>query len=471
MHRERSWRYDPAMLTSGTPDIRASIGESERTLQITFGDRSRLATYKTYLPEQDLLLPPSLRDWLPENHLAYCVSDVVEQLDLSAIESVYEEEDRGQPPYHPRMMTKMLVYGYCVGVFSSRRIQKRLVEDVAFRVLAAGNQPDFRTIADFRKLHLKALEGLFQQVLRLVLEVGALKLGRVALDGSKVKANASKHKAMSYGRMGETEKRLREEVRKLLKQAEATDEEEDKRYGRERQGDELPEELQRRETRIARIQEAKKALEERAREKAESENKDGQEAKPESKAQYNFTDPESRILKGPDGFVQGYNTQVGVEALFQLVVGQTVTQAANDKQQVVPLIEAIEEQSGQRPKEVLADSGYCSEENLKYLAKRRMAGFIATEKQKHGERNEPCKRGPIPKDASRVERMKRKLKTKVGAAVYARRKCMVEPVFGQIKQARGFRQFLLRGLHKVRGEWALICMTHNLLKFHKICYG
>ena len=430
-------------------------------------------TYKTYLPEQDLLLPPSLRDWLPENHLAYCVSDVVDQLNLSAIESVYEEEDRGQPPYHPRMMTKMLVYGYCVGVFSSRRIQKRLVEDVAFRVLAAGNQPDFRTIADFRKLHLQALEGLFQQVLRLVLEVGALKLGRVALDGSKVKANASKHKAMSYGRMGETEKRLREEVRRLLKQAEATDEEEDKRYGRERQGDELPEELQRRETRIARIQEAKKALEERAREKAKSEGegKDSKEAKPEPKAQYNFTDPESRILKGSDGFVQGYNTQVAVEPLFQLVVGQTVTQAANDKQQVVPLIEAIEEQSGQRPKEVLADSGYCSEENLKYLEKRRMAGFVATEKQKHGERNEPCKRGPLPKDASRVERMKRKLKTKVGVAVYARRKCMVEPVFGQIKQARGFRQFLLRGLHKVRGEWALICMTHNLLKFHKICYG
>jgi transposase len=427
-------------------------------------------TYKTYLPEQDLLLPPSLRDWLPENHLAYCVSDVVDQLDLSAIESVYEEEDRGQPPYHPRMMTKMLVYGYCVGVFSSRRIQKRLVEDVAFRVLAAGNQPDFRTISDFRKLHLKALEELFQQVLRLVLEVGALKLGRVALDGSKVKANASKHKAMSYGRMEGTEKQLRKEVQELLKQAEAVDEEEDKRYGRERQGEELPEELQRRETRIARIQEAKKALEEREREKAKSEDKDRKEAKPESKAQYNFTDPESRILKGPDGFVQGYNTQVAVEPLFQLVVGQTVTQAANDKQQVVPLIEAIQEQSGQKPKEVLTDSGYCSEENLKYLAKRRMEGFVATGKQKHGGRNEPCKRGPLLKDASRVERMDRKLKTKVGAAVYARRKCMVEPVFGQIKQARGFRQFLLRGLEKVRGEWALICMTHNLLKFHKICY-
>ena len=428
-------------------------------------------TYKTYLPEQDLLLPPSLRQWLPENHLAYCVSDVVDQLDLSAIESVYEEEDRGQPPYHPRMMVKILVYSYCVGVFSTRRMEKRLVEDVAFRVLAAGNEPDFRTLADFRKNHLKALEELFQQVLRLALEVGALKLGRVALDGSKVKANASKHKAMSYGRMEETEKRLRKEVRELLKQAEAVDEEEDKRYGRERQGEELPEELQRRETRIARIREAKKALEERAREKAESEKKDDQEAKPEPKAQYNFTDPESRILKGSDAFVQGYNTQVAVEPTLQLIVGQRVTQAANDKQQMVPLIEVVQEQSGQKPEEVLADSGYCSEENLKYLAKRRMEGFVATEKQKHGERNEPCKRGPLPKGASRIERMKRKLQTKVGAAVYASRKYIVEPVFGQIKQARGFRQFLLRGLEKVRGEWALVCMTHNLLKFHKLCYG
>jgi transposase len=277
-------------------------------------------TYKTYLPEQDLLLPPSLREWLPENHLAYCVSDLVDELDLSAIESVYEEEERGQPPYHPRMMAKILVYGYCVGVYSSRRIQKRLVEDVAFRVLAAGNQPDFRTIADFRKLHLPALEELFQQVLRLVLEVGALKLGSVALDGSKVKGNASKHQAMSYGRMEESEKRLREEVRKLLQQAEAADEEEDKRYGRDRRGDALPEELQRRETRIARIQEAKKALEERAREKAANDSKDRKEAKPEPKAQYNFTDPESRIMKGPDEFVQGYNTQVAVEPLLQLTV-------------------------------------------------------------------------------------------------------------------------------------------------------
>jgi transposase len=428
-------------------------------------------TFRTYVPEQNLLLPASLREWLPDDHLSYFVSDVVDQLDLSAIERVYEEEDRGQPPYHPRMMTKILLYGYCVGVFSSRRIQKRLVEDVAFRVLAAGNQPDFRTIADFRKLHLKALEELFRQMLRLTLETGMMKLGRVALDGSKVKGNASKHKAMSYGRMRETEKRLREEVRKLLKQAEAADQEEDSRYGRDRRGDELPEELQRRETRIARIREAKHALEERAREQAKSKGKDPEEAQPAKKAQYNFTDPESRMLKGADGFLQGYNTQIAVEPVFQLIVGQRVTQAANDKRQMVPLVEAIEEQSGQKPEKVLADNGYCSDENLKYLVRKRMEGFVATGKQKHSQRREPCKRGPLPREASQVERMERKLETKVGAAVYATRKFIVEPVFGQIKQARGFRQFLLRGIEKVRGEWALICMTHNILKFHKICSG
>jgi transposase len=429
-------------------------------------------TYRSYLPEQDLLLPPSLREWLPDDHLVYFVSDVVDQLNLSAIESVYEKDDRGQPPYHPRMMTKILLYGYCVGVFSSRKIQKHLVEDVAFRVLAAGNQPDFRTISDFRKLHLKALEELFQQMLRLTLETGTMKLGRVALDGSKFKANASKHKAMSYGRMDETEKRLREEVRKLLRQAEATDKEEDQRYGGDRRGDELPEELQRRETRIARIREAKRALEERAREQARSEGKDAKKAQPAQKAQYNFTDPESRILKGADGFVQGYNTQIAVEPAFQLIVGQQVTQAANDKQQLVPLLEKIQEQSGQKPQGVLTDSGYCSEQNLKYLNKRKIEGFVATGKQKHNERREPCKPGPLPKGASRVQQMERKLATQVGAAVYATRKFIVEPVFGQIKQARGFRQFLLRGLEKVRGEWALICMTHNILKFHKIiCSG
>jgi transposase len=427
--------------------------------------------FRTYLPEQDLLLPPSLREWLPEDHLAYFVSDVVDQLDLSAIESVYEEDDRGQPPYHPRMMTKVLLYGYCVGVFSSRKLQKRLVEDVAFRVLAAGNQPDFRTLSDFRKKHLGALEKLFQQVLRLTLETGTMKLGRVVLDGSKVKANASKHKAMSYGRMKETEKRLRDEVRRLLHQAEAADQEDDRRFGQDRRGDELAEELRRRESRIRRLRQAQRALEERAREQAPSEGQDENQARPAPKAQYNFTDPESRIMKGSEGFVQAYNTQVAVEPVLQLIVGQAVTPAVNDKQQLVPMIERIEEQSGQKPQEVLADSGYCSEENLRYLGKRKITGWVATEKRKHGELRRPCPRGPLPSEAGEVERMKRKLRTQVGTAVYATRKIVVEPVFGQIKQGRGFRQFLLRGLEKVRGEWALICLTHNLLKFHKICYG
>ena len=429
-------------------------------------------SYRPYLPEQDLLLPPSLRDWLPENHLAYFVNDVIDQLDLRAIESPYEQEERGYPPYHPRMMTKVLVYGYCVGVFSSRKLQKRLQEDVAFRVLAAGNEPDFRTISDFRKLHLEALEGLFRQVLRMALELGAMKLGRVAIDGSKLKANASKHKAMSYKRMKEDEKRLREQVRRLLEQAEAVDAAEDAEYGPDGRGDELPAELARREERLRRIREAKRALEERARAEAEAEGKSEEEAKqvkPEAKAQYSFTDPESRIMKGPDGFVQGYNAQIAVEPALQLIVGQAVTQQANDKQQLLSMIEKVKEQSGQKPGAVLADSGYVSEENLRAVAKLGVEAHVAVGRQKHHQVAPPCPRGRIPKTASLLERMRRKLQTLAGRAIYARRKAIVEPVFGQIKQRQGFRQFLLRGIGKVRGEWALVCMTHNLLKVHRVC--
>ena len=428
--------------------------------------------YRVYLPEQDLLLPPNLRDWLPENHLAHFVSDVVDQLDLSAIESVYEKEERGQPPYHPQMMTKILLYGYCVGVFSSRQIRKKLVEDVGFRMLAAGNEPDFRTISDFRKQHLVALQGLFDQLLQIALQAGTMKLGRVVLDGSKLKANASKHKAMSYGRMEEEEQRLKEQVKRLLEQAEKVDAEEDARYGRERSGDELPEELARRETRLEKIREAKRVLEERAREQAKSKGEpEAEKAKPEAKMQYNFTDPESRIMKGADGFVQAYNAQIAVEPDFQLIVGQQVTQAANDKQQMQPLVEVIQEQAGQKPAEVVSDSGYCSEANLKYLENKKIEGFVAVDRESYRDREQPCPRGPLPKGATRVDRMRRKLQTKNGAAVYSTRKTIVEPVFGQIKQARGFRQFLLRGLKKVQGEWAIICLTHNILKLHRLCYG
>jgi transposase len=426
--------------------------------------------YRAYPPNQDLLLPPSLREWLAEEHLVYFVSDVVDQLDLSAIHAMYEQEKRGQPPYDPRLMTKLLVYGYCTGVFSSRRIQKRLQEDIPFKVLAAGNQPDFRTISDFRKIHIETLENLFEQVLAMALECGSIKLGRVSLDGTKLKANASRHKAMSYGRMKEKQQQLKGEVKQLLEQAEAADEAEDRQYG-DKRGDELPEELRRRETRLARIKEAKKVLEQRARDKAAAEGKGGAEAKPEDRDQYNFTDPESRIMKGADGIVQGYNAQAAVEPTLLLIVGQAVTEAANDKKQLKPMVELIEQQSGQRPKAILADNGYCSEENLEHLEsaaqpERQIEGFIATGKQQHGEHRLPAKCGPLSKGATRVERMKRKLQTKMGRAVYAARKCVVEPVFGQIKQASGFRQFLLRGKEKVKGEWALLCLTHNILRLH-----
>ena len=425
-------------------------------------------TYRPYVPEQDLLLPPSLRDWLPEDHLAFFVSDLIDQLDLSAITTVYEDEERGYPPYHPVMLTKVLVYAYCVGVFSSRRIQRRLSEDVAFRVLAAGNAPDFRTIADFRKTHLTALRGFFEQVLRLAREMGAPRVGGVALDGSKIKANASKHKAMSYGRMGEKQRQLREEVKQLLDQAEAADAAEDVEYGADQRGDELPAELQRRESRLKRIREAKRALEARAKAEATAKGEPAESAKPDPKAQYNFTDPESRIMKGPDGFVQAYNVQVAVNDL-QLIVGQAVTQETNDKKQLMPMITTIEQQSGNTPSQLLADAGYCSDENLTAIADTTIDAYISTRKQQHGERPGPCPRGPLPKSATIVDRMSRKLHTKTGAAVYAARKAIVEPVIGQIKQARGFRQFLLRGFEKVQGEWSLVCTTHNILKLYRLC--
>jgi transposase len=395
------------------------------------------------------------------------VSELVDELDLTEIIAPYEAEARGYPPYHPVMLTKVLLYAYCVGVFSSRRIERRLVEDVAFRVLAAGNTPDFRTIAEFRRRHLLALEGLFTQVLRLAREAGAVQLGRVAIDGSKVKANASKHKAMSYGRMREREGELKQEVHHLLTQAEATDAQEDAHQGRGRRSDDLPAELQRRTTRLARIREAKRVLEARAKETAAAAHEPVPEAaKPDDKAQYNFTDPESRIMKGPDGFVQAYNAQIAVEATTQLIVGQAVTQEVNDKRQLTPMIETVAVQSGDGPDQVLADSGYCSDTNLAYAVAHDIEAYVATQRLKHDAPLPPC-RGPLLKDATLTDRMRRKLRTKRGAGVYRWRKAIVEPVFGQIKQGRGFRQFLLRGVHKVRAEWALVCLTHNILR----CYA
>jgi len=425
-------------------------------------------TYRPYLPEQDFLLPPSLRDWLPESHLAYFVSDLVDHLDLSAITAVYEQEDRGYPPYHPVMMTKVLVYAYCVGIFSSRRIQRRLAEDIAFRILAAGNAPDFRTIADFRKTHLTALTGFFEQVLEVARDLGVPRVGRVAVDGSKVKANASKHKAMSYDRLPGKARQLREEVAALLAQAEATDAREDAEEGADRQGDDIPAELQRREDRLRRIREATRALKARAKDAAAAAGTPVETAKPDPKAQYNFTDHDSRIMPSPDGFVQAYNVQIAVDEL-QFIVGHAVTQETNDKKQLMPMIGTIAQQAGETPTQLLADAGYCSDANLAAIEATPIDAYISTRKQKHGERPGPCPRGPLPRTATRVDRMTRKLHRKAGAAVYAARKAIVEPVFGQIKHARGFRQFLLRGVEKVQGEWALVCVTHNILKLYRLC--
>jgi transposase len=414
-----------------------------------------------------LLMPPSLADWVPDDHLARFVSDVVDTLDLRAIEAVYDEE-RGYPPYHPQMMVKVLLYGYCTGIYSSRKIARQLVENVPMRFLAAGNQPDFRTVSDFRKRHGPALAALFEQVLRLCRRAGLVKLGRVAVDGTKIKANASKHKAMSYGRMKQAETVLRQEVAELLRRAEAADRDEDARYGPAHRGDELPAELARRESRLQKIAEAKAALEAEARAAAVAQGKDPEDSPPPDRAQRNFTDPESKIQKTSDGFIQGYGAQVTVDEYAQVIVAQHVTPASQDVRELTPAVSAVIRALHRKPEAVLADAGYWSEANVEMLGAKGIDPFIATQRQKHTAPPLPAPRGRPPAGLSVRERMARKLRTLRGQAAYARRKVIVEPVFGQIKQARGFRQFLLRGLEKVQREWALVCLTHNVLKLHRI---
>lgn len=440
-------------------------------------------TYRAYDPEQMLLLPPSIKDWLPSGHLAHFVSDLVENLDLKAITEVYEREDRGYPPYHPVMMVKVLVYAYCMGLASSRRIARGLVEDVALRFLAANNTPDFRTISDFRKRHLEALRGLFVQVLRLCQKAGMVKLGHVALDGTKMKANASKHKAMSYGRMNKEEARLQAEVDELLRRADEIDEQEDAEYGRDRRGDELPAELAFREGRLKKIREAKEALEREAREAAEAKKREadarraekgpgGRKPKdpdptPRDKAQKNFTDPDSRIMPRPGdrlAFMQAYNCQAAVDGKEQVIVAADVAQQTNDSRQAEPMLEQVKTNTGSIPSKASMDTGYFSKEAVDALEEMGVEVFIPPERRKHGDVLSPAPRGRIPKGMSTKELARRKLMTIRGRTIYAKRKTIVEPVFGQIKQARGFRQFLLRGITKVKGEWSLICTAHNLLK-------
>ena len=366
------------------------------------------------------------------------------------------------------MMVKVLVYGYCIGVSSSRRIARRLHEDIALRVLAANNTPDFRTISEFRKEHLTALSGLFVQVLALCQRAGLVKLGHVALDGTKVKANASRHKAMSYRRMQDKRAKLEAEVAELMRRAQEADDEEDARYGTERCGDELPRELSFREGRLRKIREAMTALEAEAEEASEQAQAEGREhpGMPGDKAQRNFTDADSRIMPAPGGgdFVQAYNCQAVVDSAHQVIVAARATNLSSDKQQAVGMVEEAIGNSGAVPREVSADAGYYSAAAVDELHVPGVDPYIAPYKTRHGTVPPPAPRGRIPGGLSARGRMRRKLQTRRGRQRYALRMGTVEPVFGQIKQGRGFRQFLLRGLDKVEAEWLLICTGHNLLK-------
>ena len=443
-------------------------------------------TFRSYEPDQLLLLPEDMREWLPEDHLAHFVRDVVAELDLSEIFARYDGSKGGYPPYHPTMMTGLLIYGYCVGIRSSRKIEKACWEQVPFRVLAAGQNPDHDTIAEFRRKHITSLPKIFLQALSMCRKAGLVKLGHVALDGTKMQANASKHKSMSYARMLKKEKELEDAIARLLAEAEDLDRNEDQRFGKGKRGDELPEELRFKENRLLKIKEAKAALEAEAKEAAKKDGRDkkkGDEGKgpeqggsgsskasgkPADKAQRNFTDPESRIMMAgaTKSFEQCYNCQTAVDDAAQVIVATYVTQEPNDKQQIKPLYKAIKMNLGRqaKPQKVSADAGYWSEDNANFLESQKVDGYVATGRMKRTERPEPPLRGRIPDDATVKQRMARKLRTREGQAIYKMRKAIVEPVFGQIKFARGTRQFLLRGLEKVSGEWALICAGHNFLK-------
>jgi len=425
-------------------------------------------TFRPYDPDQMFLMPISMRDWLPVDHLAYFISDVVDEIDLSAIIKRYKNEDRGYPPYHSVMMVKILLYAYCIGMPSSRKVAKRLEEDISFRVLAANNTPDFRTISDFRKDHLKAIAQLFLKVLKLCQKAGLVKLGHVSLDGTKIKANASKHKAMSYKRMKEEEARLEAEVKELLEKAEAIDKAEDREYGEDKRGDEIPEELAFREKRLAKIREAKIALEVEAKHEAKIAHKEGKKATgiPDDKVQRNFTDPESKIMPAPGGkhFEQAYNAQAAVDSAKQIIVAADVVDETNDKKQAIPMMKQVKRNTGKLPREIAADTGYFSSEAVESLTADDINVYIPPDKTQHNNQITAAPRGRIPTGMSIADRMRRKLRTKQGRKCYGLRKGLAEPVFGQIKQARGFRQFLLRGKEKVKGEWRIICTGHNILK-------
>ena len=484
-----------------------------------------MKAYRPWHPTQSFLLPPSPTEWLPEGHLVFWLLDVLESLDISEIERVVQGKDfRGERPYSPRMMLGLLIYGYCTGVFSSRRIQRATYEDVAFRVLAGGSQPFHTTISDFRRDHLGAFKGLFLQVLRMCQEAGLVKLGHVALDGTKVQGNASKHKAMSYGHMKKTEEKLKAEIDELLNQAKDMDTAEDTRLGVGCQEQDLPSELARRESRLAKIAEAKAALEAEARRTraehlaslaceqaalaAQSEHQadadaalkkatkhikeaeriassgpdDGPPASggnltedglithrapataeglPTDAAQRNFTDPDSRIMKSADGYVQGYNCQQAVDGEHQIIVAQGVTNQGTDNHNLKPMLEQVRDNLGSVPTATTADTGYWNAEVMQQADALGATVYVALGREK--------KQGETGTTTPVRQAMAERLASPEGTNVYRQRKFVVEPVHGQIKEARGFRRFHLRGLEKAGAEWSLVCLGHNLLKLFR--YG
>jgi transposase len=431
-------------------------------------------TFRPWDVDQGWLLPPSLHEFVPAGHPAHFIRDTVrEGLDLAAIMSCYGEE-RGYPPYHPAMMVALLLYGYSRGVYSSRQLARACEERVDFMAVTGLNRPDFRTISDFRKRHLKALAGLFPQVLKLCRAAGLVKLGHVALDGTKIKANASRHKAMSYGRMKESERRLAGEVQAWFARAAAADAAEDREFG-EKRGDELPDWAADKQRRIAKIRAARAALEAEAREppgdddepgassgmRERGKPKRGENGEPPPQAQRNFTDPDSRIMKTRDGFVQGYNAQIAVDAERQIITACRLTTNGADYAGLVPLVEATGKTLRRSIRELSADAGFCNEANLAALQKRRIAAYLPPGRQRHD--GDPVGRRRI-EPGSLMAAMAARLRRAGRRSRYRLRKQIVEPVFGQIKQARGFRQFLLRGFDKVAAEWAMICTVHNLCK-------
>jgi transposase len=468
-------------------------------------------TFRAWKIDEPLFLPPLVQDFVAKDHLArFVLSLVRDEIELGEITASYDS-DRGQPPFDPVMMTALLLYSYCCGVYASRRIAKACRERVDFMSIVGFDAPDFRTVAEFRRRHLKALGALFKQILQLCATAGLVKLGHVALDGTKIKANASKHKAMSYERMEKRAAELEAEVARWLAAAEATDAAEDKLYGADKTGEEMPDWVADKKQRAERIRKAKAELEAEAKaaadaklkaaaaaqqqREAEGRKKPGRQAAPPStlpdpKAQKNFTDPQSRIMKSKDGFVQAYNAQIAVDSQAQVIVAQNVTQSGVDSGQLVPMIDATKSNLGRYPAQASADAGYCSEANLEALETRDIDGYVATGRAKDAvdgtvdgapaavpgapelSTSKPEAK-PAPEaepvstskpEPTRVEAMRAKLKAGGHASPYRLRKQLPEPVFGQIKQARGFRQFLLRGFAKVCGEWAIVCTAHNLLK-------